>query len=183
MMMSSNGNIFRVTGPLCRNSPHKGQWRGAMMFSFICARTNGWVNNRRWIETPSCSLCSRNLIVTGCWDSILRKSRTSPFHHIWHSSYNVYWCPGDARNKSISSNAINLIHHQYSDVSTRALSQCKDGLSRCEDFHYKDKMVMRPSYLYNGNPYTGKTTSLYWDASLNVLNRVLRWCGQLSPKF
>ena len=28
------------------NSPHKGQWRGALIFSFICARTNGWVNNR-----------------------------------------------------------------------------------------------------------------------------------------
>ena len=23
-----------------------GQWHGALMFSFICARTNGWVNNR-----------------------------------------------------------------------------------------------------------------------------------------
>ena len=28
------------------NSPHKGQWRGALMFSLICARLNGWVNNR-----------------------------------------------------------------------------------------------------------------------------------------
>ena len=28
------------------NSPHKGQWRGALMFSSICAWTNGWVNNR-----------------------------------------------------------------------------------------------------------------------------------------
>ena len=28
------------------NSPHKGQWRGALMFSFICAWINGWVNNR-----------------------------------------------------------------------------------------------------------------------------------------
>ena len=27
------------------NSPHKGQWRGALMFS-ICAWTNAWVNNR-----------------------------------------------------------------------------------------------------------------------------------------
>ena len=27
------------------NSPHKGQWRGALMFSSICARINGWVNN------------------------------------------------------------------------------------------------------------------------------------------
>ena len=28
------------------NSPHKVQWRGALMFSLICARINGWVNNR-----------------------------------------------------------------------------------------------------------------------------------------
>ena len=27
------------------NSPHKGQWRGALMFSVISARINGWVNN------------------------------------------------------------------------------------------------------------------------------------------
>ena len=28
------------------NSPHKGQWRGALMFSLICTRINDWVNNR-----------------------------------------------------------------------------------------------------------------------------------------
>ena len=28
------------------NSPHKGQWRGALVFSLICATINGWVNNR-----------------------------------------------------------------------------------------------------------------------------------------
>ena len=28
------------------NSPHKGQWRGALMFSLICTRINIWVNNR-----------------------------------------------------------------------------------------------------------------------------------------
>ena len=59
MMMSSNGwwrhqmetfprywpfmwGIHRSTV----NSPHKGQWRGALMFSLICAWINGWVNNR-----------------------------------------------------------------------------------------------------------------------------------------
>ena len=29
------------------NSPHKGQWRGALMFSLICIWINGWVNNRQ----------------------------------------------------------------------------------------------------------------------------------------
>ena len=28
------------------NSPHKGQWRGALVFSLMCAWINGWVNNR-----------------------------------------------------------------------------------------------------------------------------------------
>ena len=54
MMTSSNRNLFRATGPLWGeftsprspvNSPHKGQWRGALMFSFICVWINGWVNN------------------------------------------------------------------------------------------------------------------------------------------
>ena len=28
------------------NSPHKGQWRGVLMFTFIWVWINGWVNNR-----------------------------------------------------------------------------------------------------------------------------------------
>ena len=28
------------------NTPHKGQWRGALMFTLICDRINGWVNTR-----------------------------------------------------------------------------------------------------------------------------------------
>ena len=38
------------------NYPHKGQWRGALLFSLICARINRWVNNREagdWIWRPS----------------------------------------------------------------------------------------------------------------------------------
>ena len=61
MMTSSNGNMFRVTcfcaivgsSPVTAgiprspvNSPHTDQWRGALMFSLICAWINGWVNNQ-----------------------------------------------------------------------------------------------------------------------------------------
>ena len=51
MMTLSNGNIFRVTGHLCREFtddqwiPAQNQWRGAFMFSLICFSINGWVNN------------------------------------------------------------------------------------------------------------------------------------------
>ena len=37
--------ICAGNSPAPVNSPHKGQWRGALMFSLICARINGWVNN------------------------------------------------------------------------------------------------------------------------------------------
>ena len=44
-MTSSNGNLFRVVyWPFVRGV-HRLQWRGALMFSFICAWTNGWANN------------------------------------------------------------------------------------------------------------------------------------------
>ena len=52
MMTSSNGNIFRVTGHLCGeihrspvNSPHKGQWRRALIF-FYLRSINALVNDR-----------------------------------------------------------------------------------------------------------------------------------------
>ena len=52
MMTSSNGNIFRVTGPLCgeftghRWIPRtKASDAELWCFSLICARINGWVKN------------------------------------------------------------------------------------------------------------------------------------------
>ena len=83
MMTSSNGIFFPRYWPFVQGIhrspgefPHKGQWRGALKFSLICARINGWVNNRevgdlrrhkahcdvivmklsrtRYLRTPSC---------------------------------------------------------------------------------------------------------------------------------
>ena len=36
------------------NSPHKGQWHGALMFPLICVWINGWVNNREAGDLRSC---------------------------------------------------------------------------------------------------------------------------------
>ena len=52
MMTSSNGNIFRITGPLRGEFtgpgefPAQSQWRRTLVFSLIYAWINGWVNNR-----------------------------------------------------------------------------------------------------------------------------------------
>ena len=81
-MTSSNGNIFprycgfvRVIYRSPVNSPHKGQWRGALMFSLICLWINGSVNNceagdlRRHrthydihVMTQICLWCSQNVL-------------------------------------------------------------------------------------------------------------------------
>ena len=44
MELLSTSDFDRRRSPV--NSPHKGQWREALMFTLICARINGWVNNR-----------------------------------------------------------------------------------------------------------------------------------------
>ena len=81
-MMSSKGNIFCVTGPLCKEfSSHrwipltKASDVELLMFSLICAWTNGWVNNRdrddSWwrhqMETFSAllAICAENSPVPG----------------------------------------------------------------------------------------------------------------------
>ena len=61
MMTSWNGSISALLALVWGihqppvNSPHKGQWRGTLMFPLICTWTNGWVKKtrRRWFETPS----------------------------------------------------------------------------------------------------------------------------------
>ena len=70
MMTSSNENIFHVTdqsfvqgihwSPV--NSPQKGQWHGALMFSLICAWINAWVNNREAADLR-CHLTHYEVIV------------------------------------------------------------------------------------------------------------------------
>ena len=49
IMMTSFSALLAIcagNSPLPVNSPHKGQWRGALTFSVICVWINGWVNNR-----------------------------------------------------------------------------------------------------------------------------------------
>ena len=43
----SNWPFVRGINRSSVNSPHKSQWRGALMFTLICAGINGWVNIRK----------------------------------------------------------------------------------------------------------------------------------------
>ena len=61
------------------NSPHKGQWRGALMFSLIFARINGWVYSR---ETGD--LSHYDVIVMWC-----HGARVTSSHHLTWFSRNI----------------------------------------------------------------------------------------------
>ena len=78
-------------------------------------------------------------------------------------------------------------HHAHDNVTvmagnlitlivTGALSQCKDSLFRYGDFHYKDKTILRLSYLCNGHYYIGNTTSLYCDGCQVITKFIMIWC-------
>ena len=50
------------------DSPHEGQWRRALMLSLICARTNGWANNRDAVMNYNAPGI-QNLITAACLSS------------------------------------------------------------------------------------------------------------------
>ena len=78
-------------GNLPVNSPHKGQWRGALMFSFICAWINGWVNNREAGDLRR-DRAHYHVIVMGivCQKQI---SRAGTSNHIPQILWDVITCP------------------------------------------------------------------------------------------
>ena len=85
------------------NSPHKGQWRGALVFSLIYALINGWVNNR------------------GAADFRRHRGRynvTVMYRHLWLFLCALLNCPSEHQNERnadcLVDNALSL---QYCVVS------------------------------------------------------------------
>ena len=65
------------------NSPHKGQWRGALMFSLICVWINGWVNNREAGDLRP---------YRAHYDVTVMKGTKPRFPGIYiHGSYSMWW--------------------------------------------------------------------------------------------
>ena len=86
------------------NSPHKGQWRGTLIFYLICEWTNGWVNNCQQMETFFASLasCAWNSPVTGEFPSQRQWRWTLIFYLIqaWANDWVNIWYSGDLRYHS-----------------------------------------------------------------------------------
>ena len=82
MMMPPNGIISRSSV----NSLHKGQWRGPLMFSLICAWINGWVNMRRPVPLGF-------LIGLGCGQlrSVKHAQQVNSFFHSVSKIVHIYF--------------------------------------------------------------------------------------------
>ena len=94
MMTSLNGNIFRVTGSLCK----EGQWR-RVMFSFIYPWINRWVNNRYAGDLRRhCTY----------YDVTVMKHEYA-FEFPVHSQIHSCWWHGDATNQNIIRRPIEII--------------------------------------------------------------------------
>ena len=82
------------------NSPHKGQWRGVLVFSLICAWINGWVNNG---EAGGLIRHHAHYDVT-----VMIKLPFIPDKHIWKCHFII---------------PSNYMHFSENIVSTNAISQ------------------------------------------------------------
>ena len=67
------------------NSPHKGQWRGALIYSLICAWINGWVNNR------DAGDLRRNCLNYDVTVMLVRALRTACVHHAVEAREILQW--------------------------------------------------------------------------------------------
>ena len=81
-----NWKLFPRNWPFVRgidrspvNSPHKGQWRGALMFSLICSWINVWVNNHEAGDLR-CYRAHYDVIVMIIQDPGLRNIRCVSYH-------------------------------------------------------------------------------------------------------
>ena len=75
------------------NSPHKGQWRGALVFSLICAWIKGWVNNgetgdlRRHRSHYDVIVMSSKLFAAVLWNSSMGKHKNVVLNHLFMMKY------------------------------------------------------------------------------------------------
>ena len=122
--MTSSSGIFSALLAICSrspvNSPHKGQWRGAWMFSLTCDWINGWVNNREasdlgrlralydvTIMHSTYRTSDSTLGLDQPYPSFVHNSRVHPSGHIGIQDGRYHWA------------CVVIVHHPYLlDITT-----------------------------------------------------------------
>ena len=112
--------LFAENSPV--NSPHKGQWHGALMFSLICAWINGWVNNRKACDLRRHRHAHYDAIVMSirpanqktCWNWLLIKIITIKFI----TSSRICWYGDDNRGILTKQNETYIKGVRFRDENT-----------------------------------------------------------------
>ena len=129
------------------NSPHKGQWSGALMFSLICAWINDWVNNREAGDLRR---------HRGHYDVIVMEAtaevRTCMSCYIPHMIMDVITCPHD------SDVIMGAMASQINGLSIAYLTVCSDTDQRkhqsCASLAFQRGIHRWPV----NSPHTGPVT-------------------------
>ena len=112
-----------------RDFPHKGQWRGALIFSLICAWTNGLANNRdagdlrRHRAHYDVTLMIIPAAAVAHWST--RLSSAIIFHYMAMGFHYLMW---NMSNEYILRNTLSVDHNlkRLTEVLTQALIVNKD---------------------------------------------------------
>ena len=101
------------------NSPHKGQWREALMFSLICAWINAWVNNGEAGDLIR-HQAHYNVVVM----SRLNKTVVMPMVSVWSGYTSLYiWHTVIAQKKVVSNSKAPSWSEANGDGWTKLIAQ------------------------------------------------------------
>ena len=143
------------------NSPHKGQWRGALVFSLICTWTNDWAKNRdagdlglhhaQYDVTVMFCTVALLMYLGFCWRELLGV-RWSPERNpsIYPARHMPQNCSGPTTPSCVSSNIswyMNYTPEEHIEVYTKLLTLCKMHLI-CESIFLKQILAILLESVY-----------------------------------
>ena len=182
------------------NSPHKGQWRGALMFSLICVWINGWVNNREAgdlrhyrvhydVTVMACEVWSQHRLgdiymssafwvyCNTLWDHVT-SGNCHRFSDVTHGSLQSrfqrrMWksLAWTDQGGKISSSLITR--------ETQLFNTKMPLYQHRESYCWYKTIFDRRSDLHDGISHTGKT-SLHWIMTQLILKQHIWWCKHKS---
>ena len=124
------------------NSPHKGQWRGALIFSLICVWINGWVNNseagdlRRYCKLLNQWASYRWFVMVPMIPSV---SQSPEFGDKFISLSDTFFIESLSNLHVCGLDPCVIVHAQGSHSTTYRFSQHRSGLSFIREVSDKHK--------------------------------------------
>ena len=181
MMTSSNGNIFRVTGPLCGEfTGHRWISRTKATgeeLSLICAWINVWVNNRQAGDLRRHRAHYDVIVKIMKADVFILMADNFQHYPLWNvcgmTKYDVIsWSTSHGTCTRLVLCCIRclclpILYRLSSLALNGARFNIKMSSYQYRKSHCGDKTVVRSSYLHSGISYTGKMTSWYWIRAQN----------------